>query len=321
MLSNMLCLVALAAVSTITANPDAARTPQNTPVTTPVLANDTSSGNPLDPGSVTIATPSAHGTSTVNADGSATFTPAAGFTGTTTYSYRVCDTSRPTPKCATAVVTVTVTSAGGAGGGGKIRVSIKNVYEAELNFGPLGKGWRKGTDVAEGVLERQGREYVGVVTASVESDQQMSGLGSNCGPAHYRDSQQLRVTGHPVDGFNADVQSVTFSGAGRPSNEFLLLEFVPGTRTSQQPQNPDPGQDTVISCHTLIENEDTARSGIMFLPLNDSRWTMKDGGYIIALPSSGTIDYTDNTVPTTGGAQIGPFKAKKSVWTIEVERL
>ena len=59
MLSNTLCLVALAAATMITAHPDAACTPPNTPVTTSVLANDTGSGSPLDPGSVTIVTPPA----------------------------------------------------------------------------------------------------------------------------------------------------------------------------------------------------------------------------------------------------------------------
>jgi hypothetical protein len=48
---------------------------------------------------------------------------------------------------------------------------------------------------------------------------------------------------------------------------------------------------------------------------------MEGGGYIIRLPSSGKINYTDNTVPTIGGQQIGPFDAKKSIWTIQVERL
>jgi hypothetical protein len=75
--------------------------------------------------------------------------------------------------------------------------------------------------------------------------------------------------------------------------------------------------DLVIDCHTLIDT----LSGIAFLPLNDSRWTMEGGGYIIALPSSGTLVYRDETVPTAGGAQLGPFSAMKSDWTITVERL
>jgi hypothetical protein len=326
MLANILCLMVLAAASTIAANPDAARTPQNTPVTTPVLANDTGSGSPLDPGSVTIITPSAHGTAAVNPDGSVTFTPAPGFTGTTTYSYRVCDNSRPTPVCDTAVVTITVTAAAGAGVSSRIRISIRNEYDARLDFGVLGKGSRTGTDRAEGVLERRGSQYVGIVTASVDSTQTMAGLTGSCGPANYRDSQKLRVTGYPESQFNPQVQSVhSATIRGQASSEFLRLVFAPETMTSQQPgpRLPPSGpqdpflEDLVISCHTLIDTT----SGIAFLPLNDSRWTTEGIGYIILLPSSGTLNYTDNTVDSPGGAQLGPFMANKSVWTIEVERL
>lgn len=203
---------------------------------------------------------------------------------------------------------------------GGIRISITNVYRTKLDFGVLGTGSRTGTDRVEGMLKRQGREYVGIVDAFVSSTQGLAGLAGTCGPARYEDSQKLRVTGRSVGGFNSLVQSVTFN-AGRLSNDYLLLEFVPETRTRLQPQNPDPGQDQVVSCHTLIETEATARSGILFLPLNDSRWTLKGGGYIVALPSSGVIKYTDETVNTTGGAQIGPFSDTQSAWTIEIERL
>jgi hypothetical protein len=319
MLSEVFSLFALATATTIAANPDTGRTIQNTPVTTRVLANDTSTGAALDPGSVTIVAPSPNGTATVNANGTITFTPAPGFTGETTYRYRVCDTSTPTPVCAIAVVTITVT-APSAGGGG-IRISIKNEYVAKLNFGPLGKGSRDGTDTAAGVLQRHGNKYVGVVDAAVDSNQTLSGLMGSCGPARYRDSQKLRVTGHPADGFNQYSQTVDpATVTGQASNQYLALEFAPETMTSQQTSPRLPEQmlpDLVVSCHTLIDT----LSGIAFLPLNDSRWTMEGGGYIIRLPSSGTIHYTDRTVPATGGAKIGPFDAEKSVWTIEVERL
>lgn len=209
---------------------------------------------------------------------------------------------------------------------GDVRISIKNEYIAELNFGPLGNGKRTGTDTAKGVLRLQGSEYVGSVDAAVDSTQRVSGLGTNCGPATYKDSQKLKVTGHPADGFNPQVQTVAFTqatGSGRPgnaSNEYLILEFSPETMTSQQPGPRRPEAmlpELVINCHTLIDT----LSGIAFLPLNDSRWTMEGGGYIINLPSSGVLDYTDNTVAAGVGATIGPFTAKKSLWTIQVERL
>jgi hypothetical protein len=210
---------------------------------------------------------------------------------------------------------------------GSIWISIKNVYESNLNFGPLGKGHRDGTDRAEGTLTRQGSTYVGTVNAVVESNQQVSGLGQNCGPARFEDSQKLKVTGRPVGGFNDDVQSVTYAGAasgsappGNAGNEFLILEFVPETMPTQQPDirlPQDMHPELVIACHTLI---DTA-SGIAFLPLNDSRWTMEGGGYIIQLPASGVLDYTDTAVAEGHPQTIGPFEVKKSVWTIQIKRL
>ena len=62
-----------------------------------------------------------------------------------------------------------------------IRISIKNVYDETLDFGPLGKGTRNGTDTADGVLSRQGSEYVGTVDAKVDSTQTMSGMAGAAG--------------------------------------------------------------------------------------------------------------------------------------------
>lgn len=231
----------------------------------------------------------------------------------------VVPTPAPTPRAApTGTTTGTITPAPTPGG---IRISITNVYEAELNFGPLGKGSRHGTDRAEGVLKRQGSKYVGIVDAVVVSNQGMAGLGRSCGPADYEDSQKLKVIGHPVNGFNQLVQSVDpATMTGQTSNEYLGLEFAPVTMTSQQPSlrlPEDMHPDLDVSCHTLIDT----LSGIAFLPLNDARWTMEGAGYIIRLPSSGVLDYTDTTVPVGTGATLGPFEAKKSIWTIQVERL
>jgi hypothetical protein len=199
----------------------------------------------------------------------------------------------------------------------KIWISITNDYEAKLNFGPLGKGDRKGKDRAEGTLTRQGADYVGIVDAEVVSKQQVKGLGQNCGPADYNDSQELKVIGRRVGGFNDEVQNPTAS-TGQPSNEFLILEFIPETHTRQEPQARDPVTNGLeVNCHTLIETP----AGIPFLPLNDSRWTMEGGGYIIQLPASGTLDYTDTAVAEGNPQTIGPFQVLKSVWKVTVKRL
>lgn len=86
------------------ANTDFATTKVNTPVTLNSLANDRA-GNPggtLNPASVTVTTAPLHGTATVNTStGAITYTPASGYTGMDTLTYRVCDNGSPS-LCATA---------------------------------------------------------------------------------------------------------------------------------------------------------------------------------------------------------------------------
>ncbi len=205
---------------------------------------------------------------------------------------------------------------------GSVRVSIKNVYELSLNFGPLGEGRRAGTDEAAGVLEKRGAEYVGTVTARVRSGQSMAGLmATGCVGGQYDDSQELNVVGRPVSGFNARSQTITFTGTNyspTAGNEYLALKFTPKTRTRQEPATRNMNEDVVIACHTLIDTP----SGMAFLPLNDARWTMPQGGYIIALPPEGTYNYTDTTVLGATGTTLSPvFNVSKSIWTIQVERL
>lgn len=68
---------------------DYATTAYNTAVTINVLANDTDAN--CDPLSISGTPSSAQGTVTVNSNGTLTFTPNAGFTGTATISYKITD--------------------------------------------------------------------------------------------------------------------------------------------------------------------------------------------------------------------------------------
>jgi large repetitive protein len=87
-----------------TAANDNATTPEDTPVTIPVLANDSDpDGDPL---TVTSAT-SPNGTVVINPDGTITFTPAPNFNGTTTITYAISDGNGGT---STATVNVTVSA-------------------------------------------------------------------------------------------------------------------------------------------------------------------------------------------------------------------
>ncbi|MET0489027.1 MAG: DNRLRE domain-containing protein, partial [Acidimicrobiales bacterium] len=91
------------------AGDDTATTPADTPVTINVAANDTDPNGNLNPNSATTtctgcATPT-NGTLTNNANGTFTYTPTTGFTGTDNFTYQICDTDNA---CDTATVTINV---------------------------------------------------------------------------------------------------------------------------------------------------------------------------------------------------------------------
>ena len=86
------------------ANVDYVTTPEDMAVTTNVRVNDSDVDNPL--GIPTVTTPPAHGMTTVNGDGTITYTPAPNYNGPDTYVYTLCD---PQPLCDTAIVRINVT--------------------------------------------------------------------------------------------------------------------------------------------------------------------------------------------------------------------
>ncbi len=90
------------------ANKDMVTTPEDTPVTIPVLNNDTDPDNNIDPTSVAVTDPPNHGTAAVNPDGSITYTPDPNYNGPDTLIYNVCDTGMPV-YCDTALVVISVT--------------------------------------------------------------------------------------------------------------------------------------------------------------------------------------------------------------------
>jgi ELWxxDGT repeat protein len=91
-------------------------------VTINVLGNDTDSDGSLDPSSVRITSNPAHGTVTINGDGSIIYTPTAGYTGQDTFAYAVADNqgsvSAPAQVTVDVKATVTVTPPKGSSGGG-----------------------------------------------------------------------------------------------------------------------------------------------------------------------------------------------------------
>ncbi len=85
------------------AEPDPTFTPEDTPVIIDVLANDSDPDDPLGIPAVTDGPD--HGSATVNADSTITYTPDSNYVGVDTFIYTICD---PGLLCDTALVVVTV---------------------------------------------------------------------------------------------------------------------------------------------------------------------------------------------------------------------
>lgn len=90
-----------------TANADSLVTAEDSVATVNVLANDTAGTFAIDPASV-VATSGTNGTTTVDALGNVTYTPAANFFGVDQFSYTVSDSNIPAKVSTAAVVNVTI---------------------------------------------------------------------------------------------------------------------------------------------------------------------------------------------------------------------
>jgi hypothetical protein len=88
------------------ASNDIATTAQGQAISINVLPNDTDAQSNIDPSSVAIGTPPTNGSTTLNANGTVVYTPAAGFAGTDTFTYTVKDSLGATSNAATVTVYV-----------------------------------------------------------------------------------------------------------------------------------------------------------------------------------------------------------------------
>lgn len=70
---------------------DTFTTPQNTPITIPVLANDSDPDGAIVAQSVQITSPPSAGAAVANLDGTVLYTPATGYSGTVAFTYTVSD--------------------------------------------------------------------------------------------------------------------------------------------------------------------------------------------------------------------------------------
>ena len=107
--SNSIVIVAPSAAPEAVA--DTFSTYINTPLVITPLSNDTDLNDNINPASIAAQSPLtvAGGVFVINVDGTITFTPTTGFTGTAVLSYNVCDLTSPTPLCSNTVnITVNI---------------------------------------------------------------------------------------------------------------------------------------------------------------------------------------------------------------------
>ena len=72
-------------------NDSTASTDEDTPVTIKIVASDAEVNRDIDPETFTVTSGPANGTVVNNYDGTVTYTPNAGFNGTDSFTYRICD--------------------------------------------------------------------------------------------------------------------------------------------------------------------------------------------------------------------------------------
>ncbi|MCS4122863.1 BspA family leucine-rich repeat surface protein [Salinibacter ruber] len=89
-----------------TASNDSAQTEAGQPVTTDVLANDTDPDGSLDASTVQVESGPSNGSASANSDGTITYAPDDGFTGTDSYTYTVADTEGARSSEATVMIEV-----------------------------------------------------------------------------------------------------------------------------------------------------------------------------------------------------------------------
>ncbi|MEJ1240112.1 Ig-like domain-containing protein [Chryseolinea sp. T2] len=89
------------------ASNDDGTTLENTPVDIPLTNNDTDVDNDINPGTIVITTPPAHGTVSVSPDGVATYVPDTDYLGEDTFSYTVADPDGLISQPATVSITIT----------------------------------------------------------------------------------------------------------------------------------------------------------------------------------------------------------------------
>ena len=104
--THILMMNGAAKAAPVAAN-DTATSTDDAEVTINVIANDTDSDGTIDPTSVQIVSQPGHGTTSTTSTGSVVYTPAAGYSGSDSFTYTVKDNQGAVSNVATVTLTVT----------------------------------------------------------------------------------------------------------------------------------------------------------------------------------------------------------------------
>ncbi|MBV2360821.1 tandem-95 repeat protein, partial [Thalassococcus sp. CAU 1522] len=227
---------------------DADSTEQGTPVVIDVLGNDSDpDGDPL---TVVSNTDGANGSASINPDGTITYTPNAGFSGTDTFEYTISDGNGGTD---TATVTVTVEGPDG----GRIDTDVFPVDPADQDRDPL-NGLDEDPDPSDDLDSVTGTAGDDLISTGDDADTIFGGAGN--------DTIEPGIDNDLVDGGTGDDLITDIQGAdtilGGQGNDTILAgtdtfsdyagddpNFEPGTLLNDlgftADPNPDDGRDSV----------------------------------------------------------------------------
>jgi gliding motility-associated-like protein len=257
---------------------DNASTNEDTAVLIDVTSNDTDTDGAINDASVTIVTNPTNGTVTVNpTTGEVTYTPNAGFNGTDSFTYSVCDNGTPLPaQCDQATVTVTVNA-----------VNDPPVVDNDSNTIAEDGGSATGDLTDTGDIDPDGTTLT-VNTTPVD--------GPNNGTISINSDGTYSYT--PNAGFNGQdtiVVSVCDNGTPLPAicvNDTLIITVTP---INDAPNAVDDVASTNEDTPVVIDvtNNDTDTDG----SINDASVTIvtnPTNGTVTVNPTTGEVTYTPN---------------------------
>ena len=279
-------LVSNVAILTVTTNAvndspnavdDNASTNEDSSVIIDLTNNDTDTDGTINDASVSIVTNPTNGTVTVNpTTGEVTYSPNAGFNGTDSFTYSVCDNGTPLPaECDQATVTITVNP---------------------INDGPI-------VDNDSNTINEDQGPATGDLTDAGDSDPDGTTLVASTTPVDGPSNGNIIINADgtysytPNAGFNGQdtvVVSICDSGTPLPAlcvNDTLIITVTP---INDSPNAVDDNASTNEDSSVIIDltNNDTDTDGT----INDASVS------IVTNPTNGTVTVN----PTTGEVTYSP---------------